>query len=152
MKRILCDSDHKRQLLKQALFETLLYICLHQNHHLDEEYLEAILFIYKIQRSDYGDCHVTKKQWFIDDEDAHKVLLSAFWEFTNDEQYREIRGEVAKHFATYDELKLENIAKKIAARKILRYLHGRFGNAQGLHEYIWRPGGPIMNTTFQNLI
>jgi len=44
---------------------------------------------------------------------------------------------------------LSNIRKKIAARKILRYLSNRFGDAQNLHEFLWAPGGPVMEDTYE---
>lgn len=49
-------------------------------------------------------------------------------------------------------LKLEELKKKIAARKILRYLKRRFENGKALHDYLWSPGGVMMNRTYDAMI
>lgn len=49
----------------------------------------------------------------------------------------------------YKAEKLNAIKKKIAARRIWRFLHTRFENGRQLHEFLWKPSGPIMNRDYE---
>ncbi len=65
--------------------------------------------------------------------DNYNAALPKMIQFRNDihQQWREER--------------LLWIKKRIASRRILRYLIARFGTALNLHDYLWQPGGVVMN-------
>jgi len=54
----------------------------------------------------------------------------------------------------YREPRMEKIRKKIAARKILRWMTNKVGTGKGLHDFLWSPGGPMMDTEdqFSNML
>lgn len=47
---------------------------------------------------------------------------------------------------------LERIRKRMAARRILRFMTKKFGSADGLHAHLWKPGGPVMNRDCHKLL
>lgn len=49
----------------------------------------------------------------------------------------------------FEDFYLLPIRKRIAARKILRYLINRFGNAYGLHHHLNKPYGPLAQKEFE---
>ena len=118
-----------------------------------EEYLETTWlapmdqWVYLLQRRDYGFI-VRELLYYLSISFATQTFedynLSALPTYVvNPEKHIVLREyeNLHKFFLKSPIDILTDIRKKIAARKILRYL-SKFG-AQVIHEHLWRPGGPM---------
>ena len=57
-----------------------------------------------------------------------------------------------KDFNNTPNMRLQYITKRMAVRRIIRFLIKKVNNAKGLRQFLWRPQGPLSKLSYENTL